>query len=320
MAFCGPLIEKADMTSDKLISREEVLAGLPARRASTLLFLIESRIAHMVAQSRRVMEIFLTEEAAEERDLAFIEAFALGRDPPLRPTIQDLERYAPQWAFLVPENPRVRAAVAHLLCQKYDFTHQTVPGVVYRFLGHPLLITSIYFVFLASIFLHGLVIWQGTVERVGTLFVGVLMLGVTIAMVRRGAFAPRIVVELWEDLSEGEQAVFAITAGGQPGTAEVGLGYPEGEQRYQSAAGEVPALSLLRYAIFQLPAEQVQELKVWAHRVTPEGDSESLSALLEVRSGSETTRYDLKLSGGQVLLPLTSEICRLEIILPEPSS
>jgi hypothetical protein len=115
--------------AEELFTREEVLAGLPARRASTLLFLIESRTAHMVAQSRQAMERFLTEEAAEERDLAFLEAFALGRDPPLRPTIQHLERYAPQWAYLVPDNPRVRAALTHLLGQKYHFTYQAVPGI-----------------------------------------------------------------------------------------------------------------------------------------------------------------------------------------------
>jgi len=115
--------------NEKLFTREEVMAGLPARRARALLFLIESRTAHLVAQSRQTMERFLTEEAAEERDLAFLEAFALGRDPPLRPTIQHLERYAPQWASLVPENPRVRAAIAHLLGQKYTFTYQAVPGI-----------------------------------------------------------------------------------------------------------------------------------------------------------------------------------------------
>ncbi|MBL7182938.1 MAG: hypothetical protein ISS50_00645 [Anaerolineae bacterium] len=81
----------------------------------------------------------------------------------------------------------------------------------------------------------------------------------------------------------------------------------------------MPALSSLRHATFRLPASQAQELKVWAHRVTPEGDSESLPALAEVRCGSETTRFDLKLSGGQIVLPLTSEACRLEITFPEVS-
>ena len=91
------------------LDRETMLAGgLPAKRAHTLLFLIESRTAHLVAQSRQAMEVFLTREAAEERELAFLESFALGSEPPLRPTIQKLERYAPQWASLVPENPRVQ--------------------------------------------------------------------------------------------------------------------------------------------------------------------------------------------------------------------
>jgi amino acid permease len=112
-----------------LFDREELLAGLPARRANALLFLIESRTAHLVARSRRAMERFLTEEAAQERELAFLEAFALGRDPPLRPTIQDLERHAAEWADLVAKNPRVQAAVAHRLGQKYEFTHAAVPGV-----------------------------------------------------------------------------------------------------------------------------------------------------------------------------------------------
>jgi amino acid permease len=112
-----------------LFDREELLAGLPARRANALLFLIESRTAHLVARSRRAMERFLTEEAAQERDLAFLQAFALGRDPPLRPTIQDLERHAAEWADLVAKNPRVQAAVAHRLGQKYEFARAAVPGV-----------------------------------------------------------------------------------------------------------------------------------------------------------------------------------------------
>jgi hypothetical protein len=57
---------------------------------------------------------------------------------------------------------------------------------------------------------------------------------------------------------------------------------------------------------------------VWAHKVTPEGDSEGLPVLLEAHCGDETTRFDLKLSGGQALLPLTDEACRLEITFPEP--
>ena len=115
------------MTSDELISREEVLARLPAKRANTLLFLIESRTAQIAARSR--LEFSFTEKAVWERDLAFLEAFALGHAPPLRPTIQHLERYALEWAPLVPSNPRLKAALTHAVSQKYNFTYQIVPNI-----------------------------------------------------------------------------------------------------------------------------------------------------------------------------------------------
>ena len=113
-----------------LLDRESALAGgVPARRAGAVLFLIENRTAHLMAQSRRTVEPFLTQEAADNRELAFLEAFSLGKDPPLRPTIRDLERYAPQWASLVPRNPRIQAAIARRLGEKYEFAHGAAPGI-----------------------------------------------------------------------------------------------------------------------------------------------------------------------------------------------
>ena len=114
---------------EPLFTRDEALAGLPARRAATLLFLIESRSAHFEARSRLLAQELPTEKAAQELDLAFLEAFALSREPPLGVTIQHLERHAEKWAHLVPENPRLRAAVAHLLAEKYLFTYRAVPGI-----------------------------------------------------------------------------------------------------------------------------------------------------------------------------------------------
>jgi amino acid permease len=194
---------------------------------------------------------------------------------------------------------------------------EVVPGAVYRFLGHPLLMTVIYLLSLANLFLHGLVIWQNPMQRAVALAVGLLMLGATIAMMRRGAFASRLVVELRDDLRERGQAAFAITAGGQPTMAEVGLGYPDGERIVQTAAGDVPTFSALRYANFQLPATKARELKVWAHRITIEGDSVGLPVLLEVYYNGEKKEFALNLSGGQALLPHDGQECRLTITLSE---
>ncbi len=113
-----------------LIDRESVLAGgVPAKRANTVLFLIENRTAHLMSRSRQAVEPFLSQETVENRDLAFLEAFAQGDEPPLRPKIQDLERYAPQWTSLIPRNPRIQAAIAHRLGEKYEVTRDAAPDI-----------------------------------------------------------------------------------------------------------------------------------------------------------------------------------------------
>jgi amino acid permease len=117
------------MPPERLFSREEVLGGLTAKRAHTLLYLIESRSARLAAQARQAMTLYRSEQAAAEDELAFISAFSEGRDPPRRPTIQDIEHFARQWAELVPREPRMQAAVARALGEKYRFTRAEAPGI-----------------------------------------------------------------------------------------------------------------------------------------------------------------------------------------------
>src|SRR5947207_7106671 len=116
-------------TDDELFTPEEVLVGFSAKRARLLLFQIESRTASLMMQSRRAVDRYLSEETAEQQDLAFFEALAEGRELPVRPTIRDLERYAPQWQSLVPPNPTLQAALAHLLGQKYRFAQRGIPHI-----------------------------------------------------------------------------------------------------------------------------------------------------------------------------------------------
>jgi len=49
-------------------SRDELLGGMPARRASTLLFAIESRTALLVARERRAMATFETDRTEAEQE------------------------------------------------------------------------------------------------------------------------------------------------------------------------------------------------------------------------------------------------------------
>jgi hypothetical protein len=189
--------------------------------------------------------------------------------------------------------------------------------VIFWVLGYPWVAICCYLFFLANLFLHGLVIWDNPVERAAALILGMLTLVLTLVMVGRGVFAPRLVVELRDDQRPPGGAVFALVAGGKPVLADVQLGYPHGEQCVQAATGDVPTFSALRYATFHLPATAARDLKVWVHTITPTGSSESLAASLEVHDGQETKEFDLTLTGGQVIIPLSSAAPWVKIVRPE---
>lgn len=114
-------------------SRTELLGGLPARRASTLLFAIESRTALLVARDRRAMATFETESTEAEEETAFFAALGEGRTPPLQPTIQDLNRHAEDWADLLPPDAEGRAAILKRIVEKYGLPSQA--QAVRRVLG-----------------------------------------------------------------------------------------------------------------------------------------------------------------------------------------
>ncbi len=197
---------------------------------------------------------------------------------------------------------------------------ELVPEVIHRRLGHPVLLAGVYLLYLLILLFHGLVIWQNPAQRALGIFVGLLMLGVTINLIRQGGFAPRLVLELREDQRQHGRSLFAITAGGQPLTTDVWLSYGDSEQHVQAASGEVTDFPSLRNATFHLPAVAARELKVWAHQITPEESAQGLPALLNVHGDSHKQEFDLKQSGGQVVLPMTGEACRLEVTLPEVNS
>ena len=123
------------MTADDapIFSRAEIVGGLPARRASTLLYAIEARTALLVARARRAMATFETERTVADREQLFLSALAGGRSLPARPTIQDLSRYAGQWSDLVPDDAQVRAAVLKRIVETYGLPPQA--DAVRRVLG-----------------------------------------------------------------------------------------------------------------------------------------------------------------------------------------
>jgi hypothetical protein len=193
-----------------------------------------------------------------------------------------------------------------------------VPGLAFRFLGHPVVVVGVYLLFLVSIFLHGALIWRDPPQRLAALFVGVAVLGMTVVCLRRGMLARRLVVEVRVNQNAGGRAAFSILSSGRPAPADVWLNYDDDERHIAAASGEVRSFLSLRSATFQLPATPARELKVWAHAITPEGVSESLPVLLTMYDGDERREFDLGRSGGQTVIRLAQESRRLEMTFPAP--
>ena len=113
----------------EFLTRDEVLGGLPARRARMLLFLIEQHSALHASEREVGTMALLGERSAEARQLAWIEAFALGRDAPRAASIREIESAAGRWAPLVPESAEVRAATLRLLGERHRLQYKRVPGI-----------------------------------------------------------------------------------------------------------------------------------------------------------------------------------------------
>ena len=196
-----------------------------------------------------------------------------------------------------------------------------LPRVVHRALGHPVLLGGLYLLFLGSLLLHGLVVWKQPWLRAGAVLVAAGIVVMTVRMVGTGTFRRRLNIEVRDDQGQG-RTFFAVTANGREAPSHVTLEYGDSVRHLQTAVGEIPAFSSLRHAVFEprfadSSGVTVREVKIWVHRVTPEGESEAIGGSITVQTGGETKRFDSELAMGQVSLPLTDTTCRVDIEVTE---
>ena len=184
---------------------------------------------------------------------------------------------------------------------------ELLPSRVFQLLNSPWLLGSIYAFSLLVILSHGLFIWENPLARLSALSVTLLSLIATLVMLLTGAFIPRTVIEFQQE--EAEPSLLKITAGGKPKTTPVKLRYVDGEENYQADSIAIHSLASLRYAIFQLPSKQLEELRVWLPSSQSQNGSVNLPEFLEIYQENNKMQFDLKLFGGKILLPLTSQQC-----------
>ena len=192
---------------------------------------------------------------------------------------------------------------------------ECVPGTVYRVLGHPLFIATVYAVSVLNLFVHGLAIYREPWMRACALVFGVAVIVVTVRMVRAGAFARRSVVELRQGAGDDDHAVLTITTAGHPVEADVTLARLGGDEVIRASTVPIRALSKVTHATIRFPRGAAREVKVWAHRVASNGTSAALAATLEVWPGAGARRFDLKLSNGQAVAALDRTECVVRLAL-----
>lgn len=189
-----------------------------------------------------------------------------------------------------------------------------VPGVMLRVFGHPAIAAIVAAVFLANVFVHGLLIWSDPLERASGVGAGLLMVFAVVVMIRRGALSRRLTVRIWQDLRGSGQAIFSVMASARLTAASVRLKYRDGRERSERTPLQVGDLAALGTAVVEVPATGAAQLKVSASRTDVYGDSQPLPAVLVL--GQEES-YDLALTSGQLTLPFAGFASSLELTFRE---
>jgi hypothetical protein len=171
-----------------------------------------------------------------------------------------------------------------------------VPGRVIRILGQPVVATVLLGLFIVALLAHGLVIWEGPLERAAAIAMSVFSVGIIVWVWRSGAFRPRAVVEVRRD-HRLRRTILSVTVGGASLTAE---------QSVDPSAGAIAT---------SIPNGAWRELRVWPHEVSDDGWSTGLPADVELEEDGQTERVRLAASDDPHVLPIgglgTSVMIRL---------
>lgn len=191
-----------------------------------------------------------------------------------------------------------------------------VPKLSFGFLGNPLVMAIVYLIYLGSVFAYGFFIWDDPIQRLIAIGVGIVVLIVTYLVVRQGAFASRVVIELKVEVSDtDERATLAIVDAGKPLVGTFNFVYANKEQSISGTEVEISSYKQLKNIFIEFPSVSSKELKLWLHCVTPEGNSEPISAAFQIKDGGDGAAVQLDPKTSQVIMPLPSQVKGLKIIL-----
>ena len=192
---------------------------------------------------------------------------------------------------------------------------ERIPGRVIGALGWRVTAVLIGALYLASLVAFGLWIWHEPLERLAALATAGAMVGLAVVTWRRGAFAPRTVVEYRVEAGPPAYGVLSLLSGGRPFSAEIGLGETTGDRTVTAAETVINSPNRLRTITIALPARAARELELWIHAISPDGSSTPASSAVELAADGQVQalridgRTDAPLivagSGGAILVTIS---------------
>src|SRR5205823_2057459 len=140
---------------------------------------------------------------------------------------------------------------------------------------------SVYTLYLLVIFIYGLFIWTDPLQRAGALLVGLGALAVTVQLFRSHVFRSRVLVELSQEAG-ADDFDLAVSVAANPVAATVEVERRDGTTETPAVPARLAKPGAIRRMTVTVPFAGASQLEVWAHRLTPTAESESLQAIAEV--------------------------------------
>lgn len=185
------------------------------------------------------------------------------------------------------------------------------PGYTLPGLNMPVIPAAVYLIFVGNLFMHGLLVWRNTFQGATALLAGCISVGITIIFIQRGAFLPRLFLELRSDANSPEKTNFSISSSGVPIAAEVQVESPEDHQSICASQGEIFTLKNGQSASFQIPPTNAWDLEVLAFRLGKDASYESLPGCLEIQTTGRAESFDLNSFKEEALTIIHGKACRI---------
>ena len=167
-------------------------------------------------------------------------------------------------------------------------------AVAPRLLAHPVTVALVAGLYIAGILFQGWVISDDPLMRIGTLAATIIVGAICVLALRSGAFRRRAVLEL-----RGEDAGrvrYALVDAGDPAPVRASVSGPTSVRQ----VGWLERADLATGTSLEVDVPASEELLVWAHRVTDDGDS--LPFALTVSTGEAEGARSIDLTSGRATL------------------